>query len=73
MFKRKYKITILNEEWRRLYPDSVFLFLPRIDEYIFMTETNKYFKVLNVIHIPTKKYEAFIVVKEVENQNNTPN
>ena len=66
MFKRKYSVTILDENWNKLLVDSKLEFIPRRDEFIFLDSLGKYFKVLNVIHYLTNKQGIFVVVKEFQ-------
>lgn len=68
MFRRKYSITIIDENWVRLVDNTDLRFLPRKDEFIFIESFGKYFKVLNVIHYLTKKQGIFLVVKPINDE-----
>jgi len=71
MFKRKYKVVLLDEKWNILYSNVSFIHLPRKDEYIFIAKDNKYFLVLNIVHSPeNNKDNIFIVIKELDYQLN---
>ena len=67
-FKRKYSVTILDENWSQMR-DSLKLFvIPRIDEMIYMDTHKKYFKVINVVHYLNDKHGIFVIVKPFENK-----
>ena len=67
-FKRKYSVTILDENWSQMR-DSLKLFvIPRIDEMIYMDTHKKYFKVINVVHCLNDKHGIFVIVKPFENK-----
>jgi hypothetical protein len=66
MFKTKYTISILDSKWSVIKNNAKLLFVPRINELIYMN--NQYYKVLNVIHMLNKKHDIFIIVDVASNQ-----
>jgi len=65
MFKRKYNVTLLDSKWLVVKRNVNFTIIPRKDEFIFLDE--KYFEVINVIHMLNNKQEIFIIINELEN------
>lgn len=64
MFKRKYSVSILNENWT-LIKDSVKLtFIPRANELLYFNES--YYNIINVIHYLNDKQGVFLIVKPME-------
>ena len=69
IFKRKYSVTILDENWGPI-KDSLKLFvIPRTDEMIYLDIYQKYYKVLNVVHYLNDKHGIFVIVKVFEQEN----
>lgn len=67
-FKRKYSVTILDENWSQI-SDSLKLYLiPRIGEMVYSDVHKKYFKVINIIHYLNNKHGIFVIVKPFENK-----
>ena len=66
MFKRKYSVTIIDEN-RNVVHLALLKSLPRRDEFIYLESHGKYFKVLNIIHYLTEKQGVYVVVKLMEN------
>lgn len=65
MFKKKYKVSLLDSKWHPIKRNLEMSFIPRKDEYLWVD--SKYFIVLNVVHSIDTKQEVFIVVEEQEN------
>jgi hypothetical protein len=65
MFKRKYTVTLLNSKWEIVKRNVDFIIIPRKDEYIFFEE--KYYEVINVIHMLNKKQDIFVIINELQN------
>lgn len=63
MFKTKYSVRLINEKWELI---KVFKLnhIPIKDEYIYIDEFKKYFKVVTVVHQLTKKHEVILVISE---------
>ena len=69
MFKRKYSITILDENWSELKTNIRLSIVPKEGELIYMEEFNKYFNVVRVIHyLKDKTQGIFIVVNNYLHQ-----
>lgn len=68
MFKRKYSISIIDDNWNKLVDTVNLKYIPRRDELVYIESAKKYFKVLNVIHYLTKNQGIFLVVKPVEQE-----
>lgn len=66
MFRRKYKVTLLNSKWSVVKNDVKLLVLPRRDEYVFFD--NLYYLVLNVVHVLDNEQGIFIIVNETPYQ-----
>ena len=62
MFKKKYTISILDSKWNQMKTNIKVNAIPRMDELIFVNE--KYYSVLNIIHMLNDKHEVFVVVTE---------
>lgn len=66
MFKRKYLVSILNENWD-IIKDSVKLtVIPRANELLYISEYNLYYTVINVIHYLNDKQGVFLIVKPIK-------
>ena len=61
MFRRKYNVTLLDSKWNPIKNDVKFTSIPRKDEFIY---TDKYYRVLNVVHKMDIKHYIFVVVEE---------
>jgi hypothetical protein len=62
MFKRKYKVSMLDSKWNPIKRNVKLDVIPKSDEYIW--DTTKYYRVINVVHSIDKKHEIFIIVEE---------
>jgi len=65
MFRKKYVVTILNSKWEVFKNKESFITIPRSGEYIFSDE--KYYEVLNIIHVLGDKKGVFVVINESPN------
>jgi len=63
LFKRK-NITILDKSWKPIIESLNLKIIPRYGEYVFLEETKKYYKVLNVIYYLNKNQGIFVIVEE---------
>jgi predicted ribosome-associated RNA-binding protein Tma20 len=61
---RKYSVTILDRKWSVIKQRVRVKIIPRYGEFIFIEETNQYYKVINVIHYLNRKSGVFIIVDE---------
>ena len=66
MFNIKYLITLLNEKWEPIKVVKLKT-IPRIDEFIFIEEFKKYYRVVNVVYQIDKKEQFIVVIKEFLN------
>lgn len=66
MFKKKFKVSILDEKWTEVQRNLSLGFIPRIDEFILIGEI--YFMVINIIYRLEPNKEIFVVVKKIDNQ-----
>ena len=66
MFKKKFKVSILDEKWTEIQRNLSLGFIPRIDEFILIGEI--YFMVINIIYRLEPNEEIFVVVKKIDNQ-----
>ncbi len=67
MFKRKYIVLILDENWS-LISKSKLQIIPRQGELIFLGDIGKYFSVLNVVHNLASKQDVILIVRLFENK-----
>ena len=64
MFKRKYSVTILDENWGKIKEDLKVTFIPRQNEMIYLG-IGKYLVVTEVIHyLINGKQGIFIIVRD---------
>ncbi len=66
MFKKKFKVSILDEKWTEIQRNLFLEFIPRIDEFILIGEV--YYMVINIIYRLDSNKEIFVVVKKIDNQ-----
>ena len=66
MFKKKFKVSILDEKWTEIQRNLSLGFIPRIDEFILIGEI--YFMVINIIYRLEPNKEIFVVDKKIDNQ-----
>jgi hypothetical protein len=64
MFKRKYSVSILNENWEMIKGSVKLTFIPRANELLYFNES--YYNVINVIHCLSDKQGIFLIVKPME-------
>jgi hypothetical protein len=64
MFNSKYSVVFLNEKWEPLKTLKVKL-IPRLNEFIFFEDVQKYFRVTNIIHQIGKKQSLIVVLTEI--------
>lgn len=68
MFRRKLKISLLNNKWETLIPVFKVDVIPKIGEYMWWTEQDTYYKVINVVHnINDGKVGIFVILEEILN------
>jgi hypothetical protein len=63
-FSKKYTITFLNSKWEIVKSNIKLKSIPQRDEYIYMDD--KYYDVLNVVHVINKKHEIFVIIQETK-------
>jgi len=63
---RKYNISLLDGKWELIRPVLKVKQIPRYGEFIYLSDEEQYYKVLNVIHNITGKHEIFVVVEKYE-------
>ena len=63
MFKRKYSVTILDENWVEMKSSVKLSIIPRANELIYLDTDKKYYRVINVIHYLNDKQGIFLIVK----------
>jgi hypothetical protein len=63
MFNSKYWVLFLNEKWEPLKKIKL-KSIPKINEFIFFEEVQKYFRVINVVHQIGKKESTIVVLTE---------
>jgi hypothetical protein len=71
MFRIKYNISLLDSKWNPIKRNIIFDWVPRKDEYIFYD--NIYYHVINLVHSVNKKHEIFLVVEELQQQEEIKN
>lgn len=64
-FKKKIKISLLNEKWEIMEPLLKVDIVPRINEYIWLDDYDSYYRVMNVTHNIQKKHGIFIILEKV--------
>lgn len=62
MFKRKYKVSMLDSKWNPIKRNIKLSVIPKSDEYIW--DDTKYYRVINIVHSIAKNYEIFVIVEE---------
>jgi hypothetical protein len=62
MFKRKYKVSMLDSKWNPIKRNVKLDIIPKSDEYIW--DSAKYYRVINVVHSIDKNHEIFIILEE---------
>ena len=62
-FKRKKKISLLNDKWEILIPLLEVDEIPRINEYIWLEDYKNYFRVMTIAHNIQKKQGIFIILE----------
>lgn len=62
-FRRKYKITLINDKWEIKESNLKLAHIPRYGEFIYLRKKNLYYKVESVIHTIDNKKDIFLVVK----------
>jgi hypothetical protein len=62
--KRKYSVSILDENWNIIHNTLFLKIIPRVDEIIYLDTLNKYFRVMNVVHYINDKHGIFIILKD---------
>ena len=62
MFKRKYKVSMLDSKWNPIKRNVKLDVIPKSDEYIW--DNSKYYRVINVVHSIDKKHEIFVIIEE---------
>jgi len=66
---KKYSITLLNKSWVGILNEKTKVkFIPRQGELIFIEQTKKYYKVLNVIYYLNRKQGIFVIVEEFSDE-----
>jgi hypothetical protein len=65
MFKKKYKIVILDSKWKILEKNLKLEIIPRQKEYIW--SGTKYYQVINVVHNIKEPKTISIIVDIIEN------
>lgn len=69
MFKPKYTISILDSKWQPVKRNLKLSIIPRINEYLFLD--GQYYQVISVIHTFNKNQDIFLIINELNNQENT--
>ncbi len=65
MFRSKFSVTILNEDWSVLVETIKVKHIPRIEELIYLTELSSYYKILNIVHnFENKNHGLFLIVSK---------
>jgi hypothetical protein len=63
MFRNKFTVTILNEDWNVLINTIKLKHIPRADELIYLTELSSYYKILTIVHnFENKNHGIFLIV-----------
>lgn len=66
MFRKKIRISLLDEKWEILIPLLKVDVVPRIGEYMWWPEQDSYYKVINVVHnIANSKIGVFVVLEKI--------
>lgn len=64
LFKR-HSISFLNKNWESIIgKNRTVKYIPREGELIFIEETNRYYRVLNVIYYLNRKQGVFVIIEE---------
>lgn len=66
MFKKKYKVSVLDSKWEIIKNSLVLEIIPRINEYLWLHD--KYYLVIGVVHSIQEKNAVFLIVEEKSNQ-----
>lgn len=68
MFRRRYSISVLDRNWNPIISVLKTRHVPRASEMLFIEETNKYYRVINVVTSISKlnRTGAFVIVEELE-------
>lgn len=71
MLRTKYNITLLDSKWNPIKRNIYFNSVPRRDEFIFYSE--KYYRVINVVHSIGDKSGTFVIIEEFIQQEQEKN
>lgn len=62
---KQHSISFLNKNWEPIIAKNRKVkFIPREGELIFIEETNRYYRVLNVVYYLNKKQGVFVIIEE---------
>ena len=62
---KKYSVSILNLDWKELFPTVKIKHIPRSGELIYLSDKN-YYRVFNVVHNIGNKQGIFLIVEPLE-------
>ena len=65
MFKSKYMVRLLDENWELLKNDIPMVAIPKQDELMYIEEYGVYFKIIYVIHNITSKHDIILVIRKL--------
>jgi hypothetical protein len=66
MFKwfKKHEVTILDEKWNIVKQSMKVTAIPRTHELIFLTEYDKYYRVVNVVYNFSDTQHIYVIIEE---------
>jgi hypothetical protein len=62
MFKKKIKVSFLNEKWELIVSNVKLKYIPRIYELIYFN--NVYYRVANIVHNIREIQDIYIIIEE---------
>lgn len=66
MFKwfKKYNVTILDEKWNIVKQSMKVTAIPRAHELLFLTEYDKYYRVVNIVYNFSDTQDIYVIIEE---------
>lgn len=61
---RRHSVSILNKTWEPIKQGVRMKYIPRFGEFIYIEDTARYYKVLNVVYYLNNKEGVFVIVDE---------
>ena len=65
LFRRKIKVTFIDNKWNRIRDNVRVDSIPRRDELIYLGKDEDYYRVTQVIHWPSQNSKIYIVIESL--------